>query len=80
MTAPIPPAEDEGLSSAEAAARLGISERTLRERIKHGKIRARKVFGPYGNAVYRVYLDALPPTETPQLLLRSRHWLQLLID
>ena len=63
MTVPPPPAEDEGLSSAEAAARLGTSERTLRERIKHGKIHARKVFGPYGNAVYRVYLDALPPTE-----------------
>ena len=52
-----------GLPTAEAAARLGISERTLRERIKAGKIAATKVIDR-GNAAYRVFLDA-PPAATP---------------
>ena len=65
MTEITPPTQ-EGISASEAAARLGISERTLRERIKTGKIRAIKVVGVNGNAVYRVFLDDTPPpTELP---------------
>ena len=50
-----------GLPLGEAAAYFGISERTLRERIKQGKVRAVKVLGPSGGAAYRVFLDELPP-------------------
>ena len=64
MTEIIPPTQ-EGISASEAAARLGISERTLRERIKTGKIRATKVVGVNGNAVYRVFLDDTPPSTEP---------------
>lgn len=40
----------------QAAALLGITERTLRSHIKEGKVAARKVIGSKGVAVYRVYL------------------------
>ena len=61
-----------GLPLAEAAAQLGISERTLRERIKRGQVRATREIDR-GHAVYRVFLEAneanpppgepLPPME-----------------
>jgi excisionase family DNA binding protein len=66
-----PPTAEESLTTSEAAAQLGISERTLRERIKAGKVRAEKVIDR-GNAVYRVYLKGsppptdLPPPSTPE--------------
>ncbi|HEV2125473.1 MAG TPA: helix-turn-helix domain-containing protein [Chloroflexota bacterium] len=63
MTVPSPPAAENSLTTAEAAARLGVSERTLRERIKAGKVHAVKVIDG-GNAVYRVFLDGPPPAET----------------
>ena len=54
------PVAETGLSLAAAASRLGISERTLRDRIKAGKVRAIKVIGANGVAAYRVFLDAPP--------------------
>ena len=54
---PIVVDRDGGLTLREAADRLGITERTLRSRIKEGKAHARKIIGPKGQAVYRVYLD-----------------------
>ncbi len=63
MAETYPPEMAVGLTSTEAAARLGISERTLRERIKSGKIRAVKMFNPNGNAMYRVFLDDAPEAE-----------------
>ena len=47
---------EEGIPLAEAAFRLGISERTLRKRIKAGTIKAVKVITPNGGAALRVFL------------------------
>ncbi len=55
-----PPVADSGLTLTQAAAQLGITERTLRAHIKEGKVAARKVIGSKGVAVYRVYLQDLP--------------------
>ena len=46
-----------GLPLAEAAAILGVSERTLRKRIKAGVVKAVKVVAPNGGAAFRVFLD-----------------------
>ena len=46
-----------GLPLVEAAAVLGISERTLRKRIKAGVVKAVKVVAPNGGAAFRVFLD-----------------------
>ncbi len=59
-----PPAAT-GLTLGEAAARLGVSERTLRQRIKEGKVAATKVIDR-GNAAYRVFLDASSPAAEVQ--------------
>ena len=47
----------DGLTLTQAAARLGVTERTLRTYIKEGNVLAEKVIGSKGVAVYRVYLD-----------------------
>jgi hypothetical protein len=57
---------DGGLTLREAADRLGITERTLRSRIKEGRTRARKVIGPTGQAFYRVYLGDPVPDPMPE--------------
>ncbi len=49
---------DTGLSLPEAAERLGVSERTLRRRIKEGSIAAYKLETPQGH-VWRVQLDGM---------------------
>ena len=51
---------DSGLSVKEAAAALGISERTARSRIKAGKLAAIQIERPQGYE-WRVYPDGLPP-------------------
>ncbi len=51
---------DSGLSVKEAAAALGISERTARSRIKAGKLAAVQIERPQGYE-WRVYPDGLPP-------------------
>ena len=56
---PSPPVAS-GLPLAEAATQLGISECTLRERIKRGQVRAIREIDR-GHAVYRVFLEADPP-------------------
>ena len=61
------PVAETGLPLAEAASRLGISERTLRDRIKAGKVRAIKVIGANGVAAYRVFLDTPPPVSEADL-------------
>ncbi len=57
-----------GLSLAEAATQLGISERTLRERIKRGQVRATREIDR-GHAVYRVFLEASEANPPPGELL-----------
>ena len=51
---------DSGLSVKEAAAALGISERTVRSRIKAGTLAAVPLERPQGYE-WRVYPDGLPP-------------------
>ncbi len=52
----------EGISVQEAAAQLGLNEKTVRRRIHLGQISAIKVPRPQGFE-WRVYLDgSLPPT------------------
>ena len=51
----------EGVPLAEAAFRLGISERTLRKRIKAGAVKAKKVVTPQGGAAFRVFLNDTSP-------------------
>ncbi len=46
----------QGLTVAEAAKALGLSERTIRRQIKSGKIKADLVLGRYGEE-YRIDLD-----------------------
>ena len=52
-------APGEWLTVTEAAARLGVSEKTLRKRIKSGQIEAQKVTLPAGGVAWRVTADAL---------------------
>src|SRR4051812_40293548 len=47
---------DSGLSLPESAERLGVSERTLRRRIKEGTLPAYKLETPHGH-VWRFELD-----------------------
>ena len=50
----------QGLTVAEAAKALGLSERTIRRQIKGGKIKAELVSGRYGEE-YRIKLDNASP-------------------
>ena len=52
----------QGLTVAETAKALGLSERTIRRRIKSGKIKADLVVGRYGEE-YRIDLDEVAATE-----------------
>lgn len=53
----------QGLTVAEAAKALGLSERTIRRQIKSGKIKAELVLGRYGEE-YRIDLgEAAAPGE-----------------
>ncbi len=54
---------DSGLSLTDAAAQLGISERTVLRRIKDGTIAGRKI-GEGRGGVWRVYLDSVSDTRT----------------
>ncbi len=60
MTDPPP---DSGLSLTDAAAQLGISERTVLRRIKDGTIAGKKI-GEGRGGVWRVYLDSVSDTRT----------------
>ncbi len=53
------PLQVEGLTVKEAAAELGISEKTVRHRIKLHQLTARKIETPQGYQ-WRVYPDGLP--------------------
>ncbi len=53
----------ETLSVKEAAARLGVSTRTIRRRIKAGELEASLVDGPYGQE-YRIPLAAIQTAQT----------------
>ncbi len=53
---------DSGLSIAEAAARLHVSTKTVRQRIKSGALHAVKVPGRRGPE-WRVYLDGVPDVQ-----------------
>lgn len=53
----------EGVSIKEAAARLGLSEKTVRKSIKAGAIRADRVETPQGYT-YCVYLEDTPPPDS----------------
>jgi excisionase family DNA binding protein len=57
-----PPISDVGMTPAEAAARLGISERTVQRRLKQGALQGYKVDTGRGE-VWRVVLDGM--TDTP---------------
>ena len=60
---------DDGLTLTQAAARLGVTERTLRTYLKEGKVAAQKVIGSKGVAVYRVYLgDPVSDPSVDQLV------------
>ena len=54
---------DSGLSLTDAAAQLGISERTVLRRIKDGTIAGRKI-GEGRGGVWRVYLGSVSDTRT----------------
>ncbi len=59
---------DDAMTPAEAAARLGISERTVQRRLKQGTLKGYKVKSGRGE-VWRVMPDAVAPTPdamTPQ--------------
>jgi hypothetical protein len=49
-----------GLSLLDAARVLGVSEKTLRRRIKAGEVEAEKVALDSGGLEWRVYLDSVP--------------------
>jgi len=51
-----------GLTVAEAAKALGLSERTIRRQIKSGRIKAELVLGRYGEE-YRIELDEVAAPE-----------------
>jgi hypothetical protein len=55
---------DSGLSLTDAAAQLGISERTVIRRIKDGTITGKKI-GEGRGGVWRVYLDGLSDRPAP---------------
>jgi excisionase family DNA binding protein len=52
----------QGLTVAEAAKALGVSERTVRRQIKSGKLRAQLISGHFGEE-YRIHLDAAGAAE-----------------
>jgi len=60
-----PPASDVGMTPAEAAALLGISERTVQRRLKQGALQGYKVDTGRGE-VWRVVLGDMAVTPTPQ--------------
>ncbi len=51
-----------GMSVQEAAERLGLHPKTVRQRIKDGKLPAVKIDGPRGPE-WRVYPDGVPSTD-----------------
>jgi predicted DNA-binding protein (UPF0251 family) len=53
---------DTGLSLTDAAAQLGIHPKTVRQRIKDGKLQARKIQGPRGPE-WRIYLNGIVSTD-----------------
>jgi excisionase family DNA binding protein len=53
----------ETLSVKAAAARLGVSTRTIRRRIKAGELEASLTDGPYGQE-YRIPLEAIQTAQT----------------
>jgi MerR family copper efflux transcriptional regulator len=53
----------ETLSVKQAAARLGVSTRTIRRRIKAGELEASLTDGPYGQE-YRIPLEAIQTAQT----------------
>ena len=55
---------DSGLSLTDAAAQLGISERTVIRRIKDGSIKGQKI-GEGRGGIWRVYLDGLSDSPAP---------------
>jgi hypothetical protein len=56
----------EPLAINQAAARLGISERTLRKRISKGEIKAEKEPLEAGGVAWRVWLDSSTPESEPE--------------
>jgi len=58
-----PPASDVGMTPAQAAAYLGISERTVQRRLKQGILQGYKVDTGRGE-VWRVVLDDMAATPT----------------
>ncbi len=56
------PLQMEGLTVKEAAAELGISEKTVRHRIKLHQLTARKIETPQGYQ-WRIYPDGVPSEE-----------------
>jgi hypothetical protein len=55
---------DSGLSLTDAAARLGLSERTVLRRIQAGEVKGRKIGEGHGG-VWRVYLDQASDSAPP---------------
>jgi excisionase family DNA binding protein len=55
--------QEEGLSIKQAAEHLGISEKTVRNWIKEGKLTAHKVQTPH-NHQWRIFLDDAVPSPT----------------
>lgn len=53
----------ETLSVKQAAARLGVSTRTIRRRIKAGELEASLTDGPYGQE-YRIPLESIQTAQT----------------
>lgn len=60
-----PPTSDVGMTPAEAAAHLGISERTVQRRLKQGSLKGYKVDTGRGE-VWRVMLDGMADTAPVQ--------------
>ena len=59
-----PPPADAGVTAAEAAVLLGISERTVLRRLKQGTLQGYKVDAGRGT-MWRVMLDGMAATPTP---------------
>jgi hypothetical protein len=63
----------EYLTINQAAARLGISERTLRKRISKGEIKAEKEPLEAGGMAWRVWLDGGAPEIAPEAERKENH-------
>ncbi len=62
--------QEEGLTIKQAADQLGISEKTVRNWIKEGKVTAHKVQTPH-NHQWRIFLDK--PTPPPEVVPSASH-------